>query len=65
VDLCRALRDGEGSDRVSRHRRLQKTLRSPQRLTRQSRNRFGRAIGRRLREYFLEDFACDEKRGKR
>jgi hypothetical protein len=50
---------------MSRHRRLQKTLRSPQRLTRQSRNRFGRRIGRRLREYFLEDFACDGKRGKR
>jgi ribosomal protein L37AE/L43A len=42
---------------VSRHRRLQKTLRSPQRLTRQSRNRFGRRIGRELRSYFAEDAA--------
>lgn len=65
MDLCRALRDGEGSDRVSRHRRLQRTLRSPQRLTRQSRNRFGRRISRTLREYFAEDVARDAKRGKR
>jgi len=50
---------------VSRHRRLQKTLRSPQRLTRQSRNRFGRRIGRELREYFEQDAARDGKRGKR
>lgn len=50
---------------MSRHRRLQKTLRSPQRLTRQSRNRFGRRIGRELRGYFAEDVARDEKRGKK
>jgi hypothetical protein len=48
---------------VSRHRRLQKTLRSPQRLTRQSRNRFGRRIGRRLREYFAEDAAAGKRTG--
>jgi hypothetical protein len=50
---------------VSRHRRLQRTLRSPQRLTRQARNRFGRRIGRELRAYFEQDAARDGKRGKR
>jgi hypothetical protein len=50
---------------VSRHRRLQKTLRNPKRLARQSHNRFGRRIGRELRAYFAEDAARDGKRGKR
>jgi hypothetical protein len=46
---------------VSRKRRLEKTLRSPQRLTRQARNR----IGRELRAYFEQDAARDGKRGRR
>jgi hypothetical protein len=50
---------------VSRHRRLQKTLRSPQRLTRQAHNRFGRQIGRTLRQLAVEDAARDGKRGRR
>ena len=35
---------------MSRHRRLQKTLRSPQRAARQWRNRKGRILRRALRE---------------
>jgi hypothetical protein len=50
---------------VSRKRRLEKTLRSPQRLTRQARNRFGRRIGRELRAYFEQGAARDGKRGRR
>jgi hypothetical protein len=50
---------------VSRHRRLQRTLRSPQRLAKQQHNRFGRRIRRELRAYFEQDAARDGKRGKR
>jgi hypothetical protein len=48
---------------MSRHRRLQRTLRSPQRLTRQARNRFGRRIGRELRAYFEQDAAAGKRTG--
>jgi hypothetical protein len=50
---------------MSRKRRLEKTLRSPQRLAKQSHNRFGRRIGRELRAYFEQDAARDGKRGRR
>jgi hypothetical protein len=50
---------------MSRHRRLQRTLRSPARQARQSHNRFGRWVIRELRQYAADDAARDEKRGKR
>jgi hypothetical protein len=39
---------------VSRHQRLQKTLRNPQRKARQWRNREGRFIRRKIREHFAD-----------
>lgn len=42
---------------MSRHRRLQKTLRSPERKARQWRNREGRRIRRAIREGIAEHFA--------
>jgi hypothetical protein len=42
---------------MTRHQRLQKTLRNPQRKARQWRNREGRRVRRLIREGIAEHFA--------